>query len=347
MNYKNILLLIFSFSVISCAQVKNDTLYVAHWNLENLFDTVDDPKTADEEFLPTGSKEWTPERLDKKLYNLARVIRKMNGGKGPDLLGVCEVEHEAILDKMLNKYLADKSYSVAYLESPDGRGIDNGLIYNYIKLKLIDLKGLHIDLNSEGETRLILFATLVLDKKDTLNCFVNHWPSRRGGDSESEWRRVKAAQTLRKTIDKLLDENSKSKIIIIGDFNDEPTNISVLENLKAAPFCCDSLNVNELIEDTKTDLFNLSYKSWSDGNGSYFYKDDFNMIDQIMVSKNLIIGMDLNYICNSFEVYKPDLMVTRSGKYKGAPFPTYGGSRYLDGYSDHYPVIAKFKLISK
>jgi predicted extracellular nuclease len=344
MKYKSIFIFVFLFSVLSSAQIKNDTLYVAHWNLENLFDTVDDPKTVDEEFLPTGEKEWTTERLDKKLYNLSRVIKSMNNGLGPDILGVCEVEHQAVLDTMIKKYLLDNTYSIAYLESPDGRGIDNGLIYDYLKLKLIDLKGLHVDLKSEGETRLILFATFLLDKKDTLYCFVNHWPSRRGGESKSEWRRVSAAQTLRKSVDELLGANKSSRIMIIGDFNDEPTNISIMENLRAAPFFCDSLNEEDLVEDTKTDLFNLSYHSWSKGEGSYFYHDDYNMIDQIIVSKNILLGKELSYICNSFEVYKPEMMVTRTGKYKGAPFPTYGGLRYLGGYSDHYPVIAKFKV---
>ena len=129
---KNIYCLIYNipFSNFACAQQTNDTLFVAHWNVENLFDTIDDPKTEDEEFLPSGAKEWTDERLDKKMYNLSRVIRSMNDDNGPDILGVSEVEHQALLDSMISKYLSDKSYKTAYLESPDGRGIDNGIIYN-------------------------------------------------------------------------------------------------------------------------------------------------------------------------------------------------------------------------
>jgi predicted extracellular nuclease len=346
MNIKKVFLIIISLTIISCAQTKKDTLFVAHWNLENLFDTVDDPKTIDEEFLPNGSKEWTSERLDKKLYNLSRVISSMNDDRGPDILGVCEVEHQAVLDTMCNKYLNNKNYKIAYLESPDERGIDNGLIYNGNRLFLLSVKGLTIDLGNNDQTRLILFATLQLDKKDTLYCFVNHWPSRRGGEVESEWTRVKAAQTLKKVVDELLTNNANSKIIIVGDFNDEPNNVSITENLKAAPFICDSVSSNNLIEDKQTELYNLAYKSWSNGNGSYFYREDFNMLDQIIVSKNMIVGNELNYICNSFEVYKPSMMVTRTGKFKGAPFPTYGGSRYLGGYSDHFPVIAKFKILN-
>ena len=340
----SVIIIFLTLSFFSCAQTKNDILFVAHWNLENLFDTADDPKTSDEEFTPNGQNQWTQERLDSKLYNLSRVIRSMNNDNGPDLLGVCEVEHQSLLDSMISKYLSDKLYGVAYLESPDGRGIDNGLIYNKQKISLLNVDGLKVDIVPDSQTRLILFATLLLDKKDTLYFFVNHWPSRRGGESESESRRISAAKALRETVDSLYNKNIKSKVIIVGDFNDEPTNVSITENLKAAPFFCDSSNTSNLKEDLSTDLFNLSYASWERGEGSYFYHDDFNMLDQIITSKDLITGTSINYICHSFEVYKPDLLVTRSGKYKGAPFPTYGGSRYLGGYSDHFPVIAKFKI---
>ena len=337
-----ILFILITFSNIACAQQNKDTLYVAHWNLENLFDSLDDPKTEDEDFLPSGSKEWTDERLDKKLYNLSRVIRSMNEDDGPDILGVCEVEHQALLDTMTSDYLSDKSYKTAYLESPDGRGIDNGIIYNSNRFKLLDVKGLTIDIGGGYNTRLILEGVFLFEAKDTLYFFVNHWPSRRGGESDSEPRRVQAAKTLREEVEAILEANSKSKIIIVGDFNDEPTNISITENLKAQPFFCDSLDHKNLPEDFGTDLFNLSYKAWFDGLGSYKYKDDFNMLDQIIISKDLLLEDDLKYICNTFEVYKPYLMVTRTGKFQGAPFPTYGGSRYLGGYSDHFPVIAKF-----
>ncbi len=341
-----ILFLLITLPFISCAQTKSDTLYVAHWNVENLFDTVDDPKTIDEEFLPQSEKEWTKDRLDKKLYNLSRVIRSMNNNEGPDILGMCEVEHQALIDSMLTNFLSDKNYGVAYLESPDERGIDNGLIFKKDKFSLISVKGLYVNIGAGNETRLILFSQLLFDQKDTLNVFVNHWPSRRGGQENSEWARIIAAKTLRHTVDSLFFSNSKSKIVIVGDFNDEPNNISILENLKAAPLLCESTNFKDLIEDKKTDLFNLAYQKYSEGDGSFFYQNDFNMLDQIIISKDLLIGNDLRYKCNSFEVYKPEFMVTHSGKFKGAPFPTFGGKRYLGGYSDHFPVIAKF-IISK
>ena len=337
----NILLIALLLSNLACAQQKNDTIFIAHWNLENLFDNIDDPKTVDEEFLSTGTKEWTDERVDKKLYNLSRVIRSMNDSRGPDLLGVCEVEHQSLLDTMINKYLSDKSFKVAYLESPDGRGIDNGIIYNSKMFSLLDVKGHTVDMGGGYNTRLVLEGIFLLQEKDTIYFFVNHWPSRRGGEDKSEPSRIKAAKTLRNRVEFIFANNPISHIVIVGDFNDEPTNISVKDHLKAEPFFCDSLDHENLSENFGTDLFNLSYKAWSDGEGSYKYKDDFNMLDQIIVSKELLVGLNIKYVCNSFEVYKPSLMVTRSGKFQGAPFPTYGGVRYLGGYSDHFPVTAK------
>lgn len=333
-----------SFSNIACAQQKNDSLFVAHWNLENLFDTIDDPKTEDEEFLPSSAKEWNDERLDKKMNNLSRVISSMNDDNGPDLLGVCEVEHQFLLDTLITKYLSDKSFKTAYLESPDGRGIDNGIIYNSKKFSLLDIVGHRVKLDDGNETRFILEGIFLFEKKDTIYFFVNHWPSRRGGEDESEVRRISAAKTLQAVVESILAKTSSKKIIIVGDFNDEPTNISITEYLKVKTFFCDSLDSKNMKEDFETDLFNLSFKAWFEGLGSFKYQDDFNMLDQIIISKDLLLGDDIKYVCNSFQVYKPDLMVTRTGKFQGAPFPTYGGSRYLGGYSDHYPVTAKFLI---
>jgi len=324
----------------ACQQV-SDTITVASWNLENLFDVIDDPQKEDEEFLPSGEKEWTAERLDKKMYNLSRVIRSMNNDKGPDILGVVEVEHQHLLDTLVSKFLPDKKYKTAYIESPDGRGIDNGLIYNSELFSLLSVKGDTIKLDDGYPTRLVLNVNLLTKEKDTLHIYVNHWPSRRGGEIKSEPNRISAAETLRNSVDKNFSVNPWSKIIIMGDFNDEPGNISLINHLRATLFKCDSA---EYFDSVLLDLVNISYPDYTQGLGSYKYKDDWNMLDQIIISSSMLDSENFHYICNSFEVYKPDLMVTHSGKFEGTAFPTYGGSRYLGGYSDHYPVIAKFNL---
>lgn len=343
----NILLFISFFVIvfaIGCKAQKDDTLIVAFWNLENLFDTIDDSLINDEQFLPNGEKEWTEDRLDKKMFNLSSVIKMMNDGDGPDILGVCEVENQAVLEEMIRKYLSDLDYKIAYLESPDNRGIDNGLIFKSNKFKLINIQADTVHLSEGWPTRLIFGVNLLSNENKKITVFVNHWPSRSGGQIESEPKRIAAAHTLRSAIDRIFQSDSSANIFIIGDFNDEPLNISVLETLKANPIKCDSLTT-EVELNSKGQLFNITYELYEKGEGSFKYKDDWNMLDQIIVSGSIIIGKDLNYICNSFELFKPELIVTKSGQYEGAPFPTYGGKRYLGGYSDHFPVTAKFRIV--
>ena len=330
-------------AVVTC-QSQNDSLYISFWNLENLFDTIDDPLTDDADFLPSGEIEWTLDRLDKKMYNLARVIRLMNDGKGPDLLGVCEVENQAVLDSMINKFLPDLNFKTAYLESPDNRGIDNGLIFKSEKFKLLNVQADTIHLSDGWPTRLIFGVNLLTNENKKITVFVNHWPSRRGGQLESEPNRIAAAKTLRDAVDRIFRVDSSANIFIAGDFNDDPVDASILETLKAHPIKCDSLQSDNEFESGR-ELFNLSYEDFEKGGGSYKYKETWNMLDQIIVSESIITGNEINYMCNSFEVFKPDLIVTRSGQYQGTPFPTYGGRRYLGGYSDHFPVVAKFKIV--
>lgn len=338
--------MLIALSVLVSAQNQKRNLSVAFWNLENLFDTIDDPNKNDNEFLPEAKKQWNSERLERKFYNLARVIRSINEGKAPDILGICEVEHEYLLDSLVNKFLDDKNYLTISPEAPDERGIQTGIIYNSDLLKLLGNTVDTVKLEKNIHTRVILGAEFLMNNRDTIFVFVNHWPSRRGGESESEPRRIKAAETLRNRIEKVLSQNSSTKIIVMGDFNDEPTNNSILNFLKARPIICDSLEmINQItFKEDNSDLFNLAYKTFSQGEGSYKHQDDWNMLDQIIVSKELIIGSRVRYLCNSFEVYKPEFMITKSGKYQGTPFPTYGGNRYLGGYSDHFPVVAKFIL---
>jgi hypothetical protein len=331
-----IILFVFVNSIILSGQNRG-YFYAANWNLENLFDTVDDPKKDDAEFLPTSEKQWDKEKLNRKFYNLAQVINSMNDGNGPDLLGVEEVEHKSLLDTLTKKYLKGNNYKVAYAESPDERGIDVGLIYNSDFFTVLNISGDIVNLPNNDKTRLILNVILKTIEGDTLFVFVNHWPSRRGGEQESEINRINSASVLRVEVNKILLTNIKSKILIIGDFNDEPDNNSIYETLDAKDFDCTDLSSIKLLK-----LYNLAYKKFKEGEGTYLYQSNWNMIDQIIVSGNLL---KKNYQCNSFEIYKPEFMITKSGKYNGAAFPTYGsGNRYLGGYSDHFPVIAKFSF---
>ena len=341
---KNILIVLLLLPLQYNLAQKSDTLYVAFWNLQNLFDTIDDPQKNDEEFLPESEISWTQERLDKKMYNHARVIRSMNNDRGPDLFGVCEVENQAVLDSMLKKFLPDFSYKTAYIESPDNRGIDNGLIYKTDKFKLLNIQADTVHLSDGYPTRLILGVNLLTEKNEKITVFVNHWPSRRGGQVASESNRIDAALTLRNAVDRIFMTNPQSKIFIIGDFNDDPDNASLIQSLNAHPVKCDTVK-QDFGSNFKNELFNLAYEPFKNGAGSFKFQDTWNLLDQIIVSSTLISKNEFHYLCNSFQVYKPEFMITQSGKYAGTPFPTYGGKRYLGGYSDHFPVIAKFLVV--
>jgi exonuclease III len=194
-----------------------------------------------------------------------------------------------------------------------------------------------VELDDHYPTRDILEASFTISKKDTVFFYVNHWPSRRGGEEESEHNRVSVAKTLREAVDK----NSKRNIIIMGDFNDEPLNKSLSVTLNAEPYSCEKKYV-------KIDsLYNLAY--WQDvqEHGTYFYKGVYNMLDQIIISGKLCGGGNISYLCGSFGIFEPEFLLTYSGYYKASPHPTYGGAKYLGGYSDHFPVYAKFKYAAK
>lgn len=327
------------------AQTKQDTVVVAFYNQENLFDAIDDPDKDDAEFLPSSKKEWTQERFEKKMFNMARVIRSMNDNRGPDIIGFCEVENQKVLETMVQKHLSDLHYQIVYKESPDNRGIDVGLIFKKDKFTFLSMNADTVFLSDRYPTRLILNANLVTKSKDTLHLFVNHWPSRRGGADASEKNRVEAAQTLKKRIDKFFSNSGKTNIIAMGDFNDEPTNTSIKETLNAQPLSCSE--IEKLQKSYSKNLYNLAYSKKMNGEGSYKYQSEWDMIDQIIISGNLLTNKSFHLVCNSFEIYKPDFIVTHSGKYEGAPFPTYGGTRYLGGYSDHFPVLVKFLIKKK
>ncbi|MEJ5305992.1 MAG: endonuclease/exonuclease/phosphatase family protein [Ignavibacteria bacterium] len=331
-------LTIISIGFNSCqAQEK---IYVAFWNLENLFDTIDDPSNpGDDEYLPTSKSQWDEVKFDKKLSNLSKIIRSMNDGNGPDILGVCEVENRYVLEELSKRFLKDMNFEIVHFDSKDPRGIDVGLFFKKNKFQVIHSEKIQVPL--QGNTRDILYTTLKF-KDDTLNIFVNHWPSRRGGELESEPRRIKAATALRNKVDSLLGKNISANIVIMGDFNDMPDNKSILMTLQAIPFDCDNL-----APEYTYNLYNTAYKKYSQGLGSYFHQGNFNMLDQIIISKALLDKKKLDYECDSFSIISNELNTTRSGRYKGAPYPTFGSGRYLSGYSDHFPVGASFIYIGK
>jgi predicted extracellular nuclease len=334
---KKILFLVLLF--LNCIAAQNEkTFYVASWNVENLFDTLDDKEKDDNEFLPSSEKEWNSEKYGIKIKNLTQVICDMNEKKGPDILGLVEIENYMVLEDLVKsiKIINSKEYKIVHVESLDPRGIDNALLYNSSVFDVEKVTPIKIDLESDhSNTRFILKVELKIKekkKKSNLIVYVNHWPSRRGGEDTSEKNRIAAANTLLTDISKL--KSAKANIIIIGDFNDEPINKSIIDVLNAK-------DINEL-QNKNITLFNLAKAKKDLGEGTFYYRGAWNMLDQMILSKNLLSDKKIGYVANSFEIFRPEYMVTPDGKYKGATIPTYGGKKYLGGYSDHFPIGAKF-----
>ncbi len=311
-----------------------DSFYVANWNIENLFDTSDDPTINDSEFLPESNRQWTDDRLLTKIKNLSKVINYMNNGCGPDILGFQEVENINVL-KLLIYQFRDRDYIIVHRDSPDERGIDVALIYDRNTFDIHSVDTVQVELPTRYKTRLILHVGLIHKESNSIiHFFVNHWPSRRGGETKSEANRFAAASALRRKVDSLFSVN-ENRIIIVGDFNDEPGNRSIKNVLAANKIDCDDMN-----ESNK--LSNAAFTKFEQGEGSYRFGSDWNMLDQIIISSRFITDKKLKYDCDSFEIIKPDFIIAKEGEKKGSILPTYSGTKYYGGYSDHFPVGTKF-----
>jgi len=324
-------------TLLSCKQSKTTTfnseneISMAFYNVENLFDLEDDPNTFDEEFTPSGKKAWTPERYETKLEHLGKVVHAMDSNM-PDIIGLCEIENRRVIEDFNNStYLKNAGYEILHSESPDGRGIDVGLMYNSNKVNL-EVAGViesKLPAGDRPNTRLILHAAGVLNGK-SLNIFVNHWPSRGGGQKETEPNRLTVARNLKIYVAELLDKDPEALIVFMGDFNDYPNNKSISEVLNAgisqsSSFC------------------NLMWDFHKNGVGSYNYRGNWGALDQFIVSKNLVDGVGIDVDQTSVKFVREDWMMYTNGKGEKYPSRTYGGPNYYGGYSDHLPIYMKIK----
>jgi endonuclease/exonuclease/phosphatase family metal-dependent hydrolase len=312
---------------------------IAFYNQENLFDTIDNPRKNDEEFLPNGKYKWNTERYLKKLDNMAKVIASMNNNNGADFLGMCEVESiEALTDLTKNKQLEKMAYKTLFFEGEDERGIDNAFIYKSSLVKIAS--GKSIPIPSDGidgdHTRNLLLAELILTNNQKLYFIVNHWPSRREGEKESEFKRVFVAGVVRKTCDSIYAINPKANIIVMGDLNDTPSNMSVIATLGATGSA--SKTKDKMLYNTVKDLA-------MEGKGTHKYKNEWSMLDQIIISANLLnTKSKVKFVQGSAQVYKQDFMLETDEKYKGSPLRTFVGNKYLGGFSDHLPVMIYLEI---
>lgn len=319
--------------------------FVANWNVENLYDAVDDPDNdGDDEFLPGNPvTRWTQARYETKLDNLAQVISGMNGGEGPDVLGIEEVENEDVLRDLVDR-LPNKRYGIVHVDSPDPRGIDTAMLFNRGRFALLESHAYKIPLKW-GETRDILHAVLEDRDGEKLHVLVNHWPSRGGGIEESDPKRAVAARTLAKSIARIYQREPAARIVILGDFNDEPSSRSIREVLDVETYPSPSGKYDP------AKIYNLAADKAKAGMGSFYhaYRGDveWRMYDQIMASGALLQNTGGRRSELSLWVDKPAFMMEEHGRDKGAPVPTFENQEdYQGGYSDHFPVGVRFAYLN-
>tara|TARA_B100000524_G_scaffold318201_1_gene197583 strand:- start:453 stop:1409 length:957 start_codon:yes stop_codon:yes gene_type:complete len=314
---KTLIFLLLPFFVLS--QSDDKELFSVFYNVENLFDTIDNPNTRDNEFLPKSEKKWDTYRYNYKLNQLDKVfseiIKKENENRLPDIIGLCEVENKLVIDDLLKtETFKNHTYKIIHKQSPDGRGIDCALLVDE-KFEVLNSDFIKINNPKESRaTRDIVFGKLKF-KNQIINVFVNHWPSRWGGQEASNHKRVFVAEVLRKYIDNNTLESDFN--LIMGDFNDYPTNESLAEVL------------------VKDDLVNLMSKSNVSGRGSYNYRGNWDWLDQIIVSQD-----DFKLI--SFGAFEEDFMMYTNKKGEVYPNRSFGGNNWYAGFSDHLPVFLRF-----
>lgn len=319
-------------SAEEATETNQDKLTVMFYNVENLFDTEDDPNTFDEDFTPNGKLTWDQGRLDTKMLHLGKVLDAA-GESMPDILGLCEVENLGVVEAFAQSaYLKATPYNILHKESPDGRGIDVALLYNSEHVSLSEVSYIESKLpaGDRPNTRLVLHAKGTVAGKE-LHVFVNHWPSRGGGKDATEPNRLTVAYNVRQEIDAVLAENPEAHILMMGDFNDYPNDKSLVDVLSAG-------RKGEKL------LCNLMWEKHKLGEGSYNYKGEWGALDQFIVSQNMVDGYDLDANESSVRFVREDWMMYTNDEGEVYPNRTYGGPNYYGGYSDHLPIFMELRL---
>lgn len=311
---------------------KTSHFSIGFYNLENLFDTIDDSRTLDDDFTESSEKNWNEKRFQKKVKKLGRVISSIGYEDiqhPPVLLGVAEVENAAVLDALVSsKFLRKKDYGYVHFDSPDERGIDTALLYRKDYFSVIKKEAhtvyLTDDKGSRDFTRDILHVHGTLEDQ-SLHLLVNHWPSRRKGTSETSHKRVTAANRNLEILENIFGEDPEARVIIMGDFNDDPT----------------SESVQRLVT---TEMYNPMEVLLTKYEGTSSYRDTWHLFDQIIVSHNFLKGHENPFQFKTAKIFNPKEIQEFKGKYKGLPFRTYAGKKHLGGFSDHFPVYTIFSL---
>ncbi|PKQ45985.1 endonuclease [Confluentibacter flavum] len=327
--------------VISITEAQEHKTYkihtIAFYNLENLFDTINDPTNFDEYSPLMELKANRSDAYKKKVRNMARVLADIGrdvSNNTPAIIGVSEVENQDVLEDVVNdSILRDKNYGIVHYHSPDARGIDVALLYQKklfypITTSSHELKIYDNVTRKRIYTRDQLLVSGHLDG-ELMHIIVNHWPSRSGGEAKSQYNRIAAAKLSKYLVDSLQVIDPYAKVFIMGDLNDNPNNTSVKKGLKTQK------------DKDKVDfkgIYNPYENFFRDGLGTTAYRDAWSLFDQILLTKSLL---EKDY--TSFQFYKAgifnnDYLITSKGTYKGYPYRSWSDGGFSDGFSDHFPV---------
>ncbi len=304
---------------------KENRYTIAFYNLENFFDTKNDPYLLDDDFTPNGFKRWNTSKFWNKANKISRTISRIGLEESdypPVLVGMAEVENKGVIKSLLqSKQLRDIDYGVVHFDSPDERGIDTALIYHKKHFEVLDAETIPLMVqNTNGDrdlTRDILYVHGKLHQEE-IHVFVNHWPSRREGVEETSYKRIKAAETILQKIDAI--QGNRSNIIVMGDFNDDPNSQSIQTLMDTGKF------------------INPMKKLLSPVSGSANYRGEWSLFDQILLSHSFLNYEKDTHSFVKAKIFSPRFLKEWKGKYKGNPFRTFAGKKYLGGYSDHFPV---------
>ncbi len=314
-------LLLLLFSVFCTLLFAQEGYTLFFWNVENFFDTRNDPDKEDDQFTPQGTNRWTRKRFVKKRDGIAGTIIDVTNGELPAFIALAEIENRYVLNQLIYETpLTYGNYRILHKDSPDRRGIDVALLYRKDHFYPLETKYLSVSHDSV-QLRDILYTKGVLHRLDTLHLFINHWPSKYGGEKESAPKRGAAADALLYVCDSILLSNSRANVIIAGDFNDTPDS----EIMKRFAM-----------------FINLSARI-PKREGTIKYRGVWELIDQILVSPNMLnadepVSVDIW----SFKIISHSALLERDRNFTGyRPKRTYIGPRYHGGLSDHLPVIVK------
>jgi hypothetical protein len=324
-------------SVFGIAQSLTRAGLIAFYNLENLFDTLDTPDVLDEEFTPGGANKWTGEKYLEKLDHLAYAISRIGedeGWKGgPAVLGVAEAENRSVLEDLIrHPLLRESNYQIVHYDSPDLRGVDVALLYRPRFFRVTSSASPELVLHDEKGERIFTRDQLVVSgifDGEPVHFIVCHWPSRSSGQMTTRPRRIAAATLSRHLVDSLTAIDPNSKVLLMGDLNDDPPDESLRKYLRAAP---DPGKIKE------GELYNTMYPLYKKGIGSINYRDGLNLFDQIIITPSLLQKNKSTYQFYKAKVFNSAFLTQQDGQYKGYPLRSFAGTVWQSGFSDHFPV---------